>query len=360
MGLVDKKSIKLEGVRDFLLVPRIPSCPCTSPSRVAGTSLRVALIELPSKRGRSRTSSRCLTFACSGSSRAITSPSRWIATPRREVDVQRVRAVPRQGARLPDGGVGASVEHEDCGVCVGAQGSSLRRIHGDGARPDVSFYTMIDKESQINKVKLIGTIKNKTANHLFWSPQGKAIVLAGLKTMNGQFEFFNVTRWRRWPPANHHGDGRGVGSHRPLRRHRGDERAPDGERLPRLDLQRAAVQARQERFTSFCGAPAPSLLSKEKEEEIVKNLKKYSSASTAGRSIRGQQDSHLAARSRRCSTRGTDGSRPRRRRSRRPSIGAGGGAHREVSGVEARGTRTSWRNRWRWRRSSLSRRAYAA
>ena len=47
---------------------------------------------------------------------------------------------------------------------------------------------MIDKESKINKVKLIGTIKNKTAN-LFWSPQGKTIVLAGLKTMNGQFEF---------------------------------------------------------------------------------------------------------------------------------------------------------------------------
>ena len=41
---------------------------------------------------------------------------------------------------------------------------------------------MIDKESKINKVKLIGTIKNKTANHLFWSPQGKPILsLAGLK-----------------------------------------------------------------------------------------------------------------------------------------------------------------------------------
>jgi translation initiation factor 3 subunit B len=27
---------------------------------------------------------------------------------------------------------------------------------------------------------------------MFWSPAGKNIVLAGLKSMNGQLEFFNV------------------------------------------------------------------------------------------------------------------------------------------------------------------------
>jgi len=53
-------------------------------------------------------------------------------------------------------------------------------------RPDVSFYTM-DKQ-----VKHLKTIEKKSANHLFWSPQGGFIVLAGLQSMNGALEFFNV------------------------------------------------------------------------------------------------------------------------------------------------------------------------
>ena len=41
------------------------------------------------------------------------------------------------------------------------KGHRFAVIHGDGARPDVSFYTMIDDTSAINKVKLLGTIKTK-------------------------------------------------------------------------------------------------------------------------------------------------------------------------------------------------------
>ena len=83
------------------------------------------------------------------------------------------------------------------------KGHRFAVIHGDGARPDVSFYTMIDKDSAINKVKLIGTVKNKTANHLYWSPRGRVVVLAGLKTMNGQFEFFDVDEMETMASTEH-------------------------------------------------------------------------------------------------------------------------------------------------------------
>jgi translation initiation factor 3 subunit B len=35
-------------------------------------------------------------------------------------------------------------------------------------------------------------LEKRAANHLFWSPCGKFIVLAGLRNFNGVLEFFNV------------------------------------------------------------------------------------------------------------------------------------------------------------------------
>ena len=172
---------------------------------------------------------------------------------------------------------------------------------------------MIDKESKINKVKLIGTIKNKTANHLFWSPQGKMIVLAGLKTMNGQFEFFNVDEMETMASCEHFmatdvewdPTGRYVTTAVTSVHHRWRTASTSGP-----STGSCCTSTPGSAFTSFCGArSAPSrVLSKEKEEEIVKNLKKYSKRfDELDESIRGQQDSHRARRrSRRCSTRGTE------------------------------------------------------
>lgn len=59
-------------------------------------------------------------------------------------------------------------------------------MHGDGPRPNVSFYTMRDDKGKQSSVRLLGTVPGKSCNHIFWSPQGKNIVLAGLKGLNGQ------------------------------------------------------------------------------------------------------------------------------------------------------------------------------
>jgi len=66
------------------------------------------------------------------------------------------------------------------------KGTRFAIIHGEMPRPDVSFYNM-DKQ-----VKHLKTIEKKSANNLFWSPQGSFIILAGLHTLNGALEFFNV------------------------------------------------------------------------------------------------------------------------------------------------------------------------
>jgi translation initiation factor 3 subunit B len=39
---------------------------------------------------------------------------------------------------------------------------------------------------------LIETLEKKPVSHLYWSPQGGFIVLAGLGNLNGVFEFFNA------------------------------------------------------------------------------------------------------------------------------------------------------------------------
>lgn len=64
-------------------------------------------------------------------------------------------------------------------------------IHGDNPqRYSLSFYTM--GNAKTGQVKLLKSFPKKQANHLFWSPRGTHIVVAGLKSFNGVLEFWNV------------------------------------------------------------------------------------------------------------------------------------------------------------------------
>ena len=48
-----------------------------------------------------------------------------------------------------------------------------------------------------------GTVPGKACNHISWSPQGRNIVLAGFKALNGQLEFFNVDEMETMATAEH-------------------------------------------------------------------------------------------------------------------------------------------------------------
>lgn len=71
------------------------------------------------------------------------------------------------------------------------KGTRFAIIHADAtsaaAKPNVSIYNI-----EPTKIVLLKTFEQRLANHLYWSPNGRFLLLAGLKTMNGQLEFIDV------------------------------------------------------------------------------------------------------------------------------------------------------------------------
>ena len=49
-----------------------------------------------------------------------------------------------------------------------------------------------DEPVRVQGVQLVNSQPNKTVNCIAWSPQGRFLVLGGLKAMQGQLEFFNA------------------------------------------------------------------------------------------------------------------------------------------------------------------------
>ena len=51
------------------------------------------------------------------------------------------------------------------------------------------------------QVELLKTMDRRQANHLFWSPAGKFVILAGLRQMNGVLEFIDTSGNRAYYAA---------------------------------------------------------------------------------------------------------------------------------------------------------------
>jgi translation initiation factor 3 subunit B len=72
------------------------------------------------------------------------------------------------------------------------KGTRFAIIHADATqaattKPNVSIYNIEE-----HKITLLKTFDQRSANHLYWSPQGRYLVLAGLKSMNPQIEFLDI------------------------------------------------------------------------------------------------------------------------------------------------------------------------
>ncbi|ELT99648.1 hypothetical protein CAPTEDRAFT_163351 [Capitella teleta] len=67
-------------------------------------------------------------------------------------------------------------------------GTKFAFIHGEAPRICVSFYNI----KKAGHVEHLNTLEKRQANHLFWSPNGRFIVLAGLRTMSGVLEFVDT------------------------------------------------------------------------------------------------------------------------------------------------------------------------
>uniref|UniRef100_A0A383V8L2 Eukaryotic translation initiation factor 3 subunit B n=2 Tax=Tetradesmus obliquus TaxID=3088 RepID=A0A383V8L2_TETOB len=158
------------------------------------------------------------------------------------------------------------------------KGHRFALVHGDSARPSVSFYSMKDDKGKLG-VKHLGTLANKACNGIHWSPMGHNIVLSGLKALNGQLEFFNVDEFEvlaaaehfmatdvEWDPTGRYVASSVTSIHQ----------MENGFNMWSFNGKLLYTMPR-DRFGQLSWRPrVPSLLPREKEEEIRKGLKEYS------------------------------------------------------------------------------------
>merc|ERR1719369_2236106 len=155
-------------------------------------------------------------------------------------------------------------------------GSKFAVIHGDSQSLNVSFYGL--KKGQGPEV--LKKYERKTANHIFWPPTGQFCILAGLRSMNGVLEFIDTSDFTsmgggdhfmctdvEWDPT-----GRYVMTGVSWWGHKVDNAYWLWNFQGKI-LKRSQV----EKFCQLVWRPRPaSLLSKDQLKEIKKNLKKYS------------------------------------------------------------------------------------
>lgn len=155
-------------------------------------------------------------------------------------------------------------------------GSKFAIIHGESQSMNVSFYSVTTGQTPT----LAKKYERKTANHIFWSPAGQFVVLAGLRNMNGVLEFIDTADFTsmnsgehfmatdiEWDPT-----GRYIMTAVSWWGHKVDNAyfiwSFQGKLLKRFQL---------DRFCQFSWRPRPPcFLSNKQIREIKKNLKKYS------------------------------------------------------------------------------------
>merc|ERR1712241_602512 len=155
-------------------------------------------------------------------------------------------------------------------------GSKFAVIHGDAQSLNVSFYGLKAGNAPV----LLKKYERKTANHIFWSPTGQFVVLAGLRSMNGILEFVDTSDFTTMGTGEHFmaGDvewdptGRYIITGVSWWGHKVDNAYWMWNFQGKI-LKRSNV----DRFCQLVWRPRPpSLLSKEQMKDVKKNLKKYS------------------------------------------------------------------------------------
>ncbi|KAM0010303.1 putative transcription factor WD40-like family [Helianthus debilis subsp. tardiflorus] len=276
--LIDKKSIEVENVMDFCWSPTDSIFALFVPELGGGNQpARVSLFQIPSKvELRQRILFRvsdCKMYWQSNGEYLAVKVERYTKTKTNtytgfELFRIKERDIPIEAFELDN------KNDKVISFAWEPKGDRFAVIHGDNPRPDVSFYSV-----KGGKVSKLTTLKQKQANALFWSPSGHFIILAGLKGFNGQFEFYNVDELQtiaitehfmatdvEWDPTGRYVATSVTSGHE--MENGFNIWSCNGKLLYRVP---------KDHFFQFSWRPRPpSLLSPEEEEEILKNLKKYS------------------------------------------------------------------------------------
>lgn len=156
-------------------------------------------------------------------------------------------------------------------------GSKFCVIHGDVNRISASFYNIDTKN--LGKVTLLKEFEKRQANHIAWAPTGQFVVLCGLRTMNGVLEFIDTSDMTTMANEEHYmatdvewdPSGRYFTTSVSWWAHKVDNAYNIWSFQGRI-LQRHPL----DQFCSFIWRPRPkSLLTPEDIRNVKKDMKKY-------------------------------------------------------------------------------------
>ncbi|XP_070581351.1 eukaryotic translation initiation factor 3 subunit B-like [Ptychodera flava] len=197
-GLLEKKSIKIQGIRDFSWSPSDYFIAYWTPED-NDIPARVTLLEIPM-----RTEVRVKNlynvaeckmhwqnkgdFLCVKVDRVT--KSKKVQSCNFEIFRMREKQVPVEQVEIKDSILAFAWEP--------AGGCKFAVLHGESPRICVSFYNVTK-----GKVELLKMMDKKQANHIFWSPSGQFVILAGLRNMSGSLEFIDTSDFTIMNAAEH-------------------------------------------------------------------------------------------------------------------------------------------------------------
>ncbi|XP_002736509.1 eukaryotic translation initiation factor 3 subunit B-like [Saccoglossus kowalevskii] len=272
-GLLDKKSIKIEDIRDFSWSPSDYMLAYWTPEN-SDIPARVTLLEIPSRK-EVRVKNLFNVAECKmhwqnkGDLLCVKvdryTKSKKVQFCNFEIFRIREKQIPVEQVEIKESIMAFAWE---------PGGTKFAILHGENPRISASFYLVTKGKVELQKV-----MDKKVANHIFWSPNGQFIVLAGLRSMSGALEFIDTSDYTLMNSAEHFmatdlkwdPTGRYVVSGVRWWGHKVDNAywvwSFQGRLLHKQTL---------DRFCQLLWRPRPpTLLSQNKLREIKKNMKSY-------------------------------------------------------------------------------------
>eukprot|EP00871_Galdieria_phlegrea_P003094 jgi/Galph1/3786/GphlegSOOS_G2505.1 len=200
MTLLDKRSMRIPDVVDFCWSP-VDSIVAYWQPELENNPAKVTLVEMPSRREIRQKAVYSVAnielywqqngdFLCCKADRLTKSKKSRIAN--FEFFRMRQREIPIEVLEFKETVFDFAWE---------PFGPRFAIVHGDHAsRANVSFYTVQDST---NQVRHILTLSQRPVNKVFWAPQNGFIVLAGLGSLNGQLEFYNLNEQESMNQTEH-------------------------------------------------------------------------------------------------------------------------------------------------------------
>nr|XP_036279940.1 eukaryotic translation initiation factor 3 subunit B isoform X1 [Pipistrellus kuhlii]XP_036279941.1 eukaryotic translation initiation factor 3 subunit B isoform X1 [Pipistrellus kuhlii]KAF6346441.1 eukaryotic translation initiation factor 3 subunit B [Pipistrellus kuhlii] len=275
MGLLDKKSLKISGIKDFSWSPGGNIIAFWVPED-KDIPARVTLMQLPSRQEiRVRNLFNVVDCKLHWQKNGDYLCVKVDRTPKGtqgvvtnfEIFRMREKQVPVDVVEMKEPIIAFAWE---------PNGSKFAVLHGEAPRISVSFYHVKSN----GKIELIKMFDKQQANTIFWSPQGQFVVLAGLRSMNGALAFVDTSDCTVMNIAEHYmasdvewdPTGRYVVTSVSWWSHKVDNAYWLWTFQGRL-LQKN----NKDRFCQLLWRPRPpTLLSQDQIKQIRKDLKKYS------------------------------------------------------------------------------------